>query len=189
MNKVLDKPKNCVILAGGKSSRMGKDKTLLPFRGYATLTHYCYDKFSQIFENVYVSSKDAKFSPSLPLLKDDFLDFSPMGALSCILENFKDEYVFINPADMPFTSQNVVQTLYENLDDFDICIARDGEYLHSLCGFYHSSLALKAKRLYEKGEHKIGLLFKDTKFKAISFDEKFYNINYPDEYENLKEKV
>ena len=46
----------CVILAGGKSSRMGQDKTLLPFGGFKTLTHYEVAKFSKVFEEVYVSS-------------------------------------------------------------------------------------------------------------------------------------
>ena len=62
--------KTCVILAGGKSSRMGHDKTLLPFGGFATLTHYGAHKFGQIFERVFVSSKFEKFDPPLPLIKD-----------------------------------------------------------------------------------------------------------------------
>ena len=62
--------KTCVILAGGKSSRMGRDKTLLPFGGFATLAHYGAHKFGRIFERVFVSSKFDKFNPSLPLIKD-----------------------------------------------------------------------------------------------------------------------
>lgn len=62
--------KTCVILAGGKSSRMGRDKTLLPFGGFATLTHYGAHKFGRIFERVFVSSKFEKFDPTLPLIKD-----------------------------------------------------------------------------------------------------------------------
>ena len=62
--------KTCVILAGGKSSRMGRDKTLLPFGGFATLTHYGAHKFGRIFERVFVSSKFEKFDPSLPIVKD-----------------------------------------------------------------------------------------------------------------------
>ena len=62
--------KTCVILAGGKSSRMGRDKTLLPFGGFATLTHYGAHKFGRIFERVFVSSKFEKFDPPLPLVKD-----------------------------------------------------------------------------------------------------------------------
>ncbi len=49
---------------------MGRDKTLLPFGGFATLTHYGAHKFGRIFERVFVSSKFNKFNPPLPLIKD-----------------------------------------------------------------------------------------------------------------------
>ena len=49
---------------------MGRDKTLLPFGGFATLTHYGAHKFGRIFERVFVSSKFEKFDPPLPLIKD-----------------------------------------------------------------------------------------------------------------------
>ncbi len=49
---------------------MGRDKTLLPFGGFATLTHYGAHKFGRIFERVFVSSKFDKFNPPLPLVKD-----------------------------------------------------------------------------------------------------------------------
>lgn len=49
---------------------MGRDKTLLPFGGFATLTHYGAHKFGRIFERVFVSSKFDKFNPPLPLIKD-----------------------------------------------------------------------------------------------------------------------
>ena len=49
---------------------MGRDKTLLPFGEFATLTHYGAHKFGRIFERVFVSSKFDKFNPSLPLIKD-----------------------------------------------------------------------------------------------------------------------
>ena len=78
----------CVILAGGKSSRMGQDKTLLPFGGFETLTHYQASKFSKVFDEVFVSSKFEKFNPPLKLIKDESSeDYSPMLALYCVLKS------------------------------------------------------------------------------------------------------
>ncbi|CZE45917.1 NTP transferase domain-containing protein [Campylobacter geochelonis] len=177
----------CVILGGGKSSRMGRDKTLLPFGGFATLTHYQFDKFSQIFKSVYVSAKGQKFNPNLPILKDRFDDFSPMGALFSILSNFKNQKVFIIPADMPFIEFDTVKKLYEISKDYEICVAKDEFFTHSLCGFFDSKVANLASEFYQKNEHKIGLLFKNTSFKSVEFKDsgQFFNINYLQDYEKV----
>lgn len=175
--------KICVILGGGKSSRMGKDKTLLPFKNEPTLTHFQYNKFKEIFENVFISAKNQKFNPPLPLIEDKINDYSPMLALYSILSNFKDEKIFIIPADMPFVKIETIKKLYTESNGYEICVATDDKFRHSLCGFFDSSIANLAKNLYEKKEHKIGLLFKEVKFKEVKFDsEQFFNINYPQDY-------
>ena len=163
----------------------------MPFGNFATLTHFQVDKFSQIFKNVFVSSKFEKFDPPLNLIKDKVADdFSPMLALASVLENFKDEHIFIIPADMPFVNENTIRELYKFTPEFDIVIPQDDSHTHSLCGFFNSNLADKAKEFYEKGEHKIGLLHSVCKCKKVKFnDEKeFFNINYPNEYEIARSK-
>ena len=47
-----------IIFAGGKSSRMGEDKALLPFGGYPTLTQFQYIKLRKNFQNIYISAKN-----------------------------------------------------------------------------------------------------------------------------------
>jgi molybdopterin-guanine dinucleotide biosynthesis protein A len=44
----------CVIFAGGKSSRMGEDKSLLPFGTFSSLAEYQYNRLSNIFDIVYI---------------------------------------------------------------------------------------------------------------------------------------
>ena len=177
---------NCVILAGGKSSRMGEDKTLLPFGGSPTLTHYQFNNFSRIFSRVFVSSKTEKFNPPLPLIKDVKSDyFSPMLALYAILSNFKNGSIFIIPADMPFVGENCVRELYKFVDDYDIVVAADESHTHSLCGFFNANLADVAGELFTAGEHKIGLLRDRCRCKIVKFkdERQFFNINYPSDYE------
>jgi molybdenum cofactor guanylyltransferase len=52
---------SCVILCGGKSSRMGEDKSLLPFSSSNSLTQYQYERLKPYFKNIYLSSKINKF--------------------------------------------------------------------------------------------------------------------------------
>ena len=181
----------CVILAGGKSSRMGQDKTLLPFGGFETLTHYQVAKLSKVFDEVFVSSKLEKFNPPLKLIKDENSeDYSPMLALYCVLKSF-DHSVFIIPADMPFFDLVSLGELTKFKDEFDMVVPGDDEHIHSLCGFVSPSLAPLAQELYQKNEHKIGLLRKNCKCKIVNFDDKeqFFNVNFPEEYKIANEKM
>lgn len=175
----------CVILAGGMSSRMKRDKTLLKFSSFASLTHYQYAKFKPYFKEIFISAKEQKFSPPLPLIKDSFSDYSPMGALYSILSNFKERRVFIICADMPFVEIKSVELLFKQSKEYDIYVAADDEFSHSLCGFYSGSVARIAKKLYENGEHQVSKLFKECSFGEYKFQnkEQFFNINYPNDYQ------
>lgn len=180
---------NCVILAGGKSSRMGSDKTKLAFGKFQTLVDFEVDKFSKIFKNIYISSKNSKFSDKFNTIEDKFDTFSPMGALWQILSNFKDRYVFITTADMPFLSLKSINLLHENLQNADIINPKDDEFTHSLCGFFNSNLSIIAKELYESDIHKIGFLRQKCDAKTLYFKDnvEFFNINTPQDYEKAKE--
>lgn len=181
---------NCVILCGGKSSRMGEDKSKLIFKNQ-TLTQFQVEKFSKIFKNVYVSAKEDKFGANFKLIKDcpEFEIYSPMLALYSILSNFKDEFVFILSVDSPNLSDKELLKMSAFLEqDYQIIIAKTPSHRHPLCGFYHSSVAHLCKELLEKNEQKIALLFSKTKTHFIEFEDEtpFLNLNFYQEYEQFK---
>ena len=162
---------NCVILCGGKSSRMGEDKSKLIFKNQ-TLTQFQVEKFSKIFKNVYVSAKEDKFGAKFKLIKDcpEFKIYSPMLALYSILSNFKDEFVFILSVDSPNLSDKELLKMSAFLEqDYQIIIAKTPSHRHPLCGFYHSSVAHLCKELLEKNEQKIALLFSKAKTHFLEF--------------------
>mgnify|MGYP003441403126 FL=1 len=51
----------CVILSGGKSSRMGEDKSLLPFSSSNSLIEFQFNRLKPHFKDIYISSKNDKF--------------------------------------------------------------------------------------------------------------------------------
>ena len=61
----------CVILSGGKSSRMGEDKSLLPFSSSNTLIQYQYERLKPYFKEIYISSKTINL---ILLMKNLILD-------------------------------------------------------------------------------------------------------------------
>ncbi|MBM0637749.1 molybdenum cofactor guanylyltransferase [Campylobacter sp. VicNov18] len=183
---------NCVILCGGKSSRMGQDKSKLMIKDQ-NLTQFQVEKFSKIFKKVYISAKEDKFQNAFKLIKDslEFHIYSPMLALYSILSYFKEEYVFILSVDTPKLSQNEIIKMLPFLDQKNqIIIAKSPSYKHPLCGFYHSRLAEKCKKLLEKQEYKIGLLFSQaqTHFVEFSNEDAFLNLNFYEEYEKFKKE-
>ena len=176
---------SCVIMCGGKSSRMGQDKTLMEFGKFKDLTHFQFAKMNEIFKSVFISAKSQKFDPPLPVLTDEFSEFSPMGAIYSILKNFKNDKVFIIPCDMPFVEISTIYKLYENAENYDICVASDKFKQHNLCGFFDTSVAATALKFYKRNNHKIANLFSWVKFKALKFDNstQFHNINDKSDYE------
>ncbi|MCI7236420.1 molybdenum cofactor guanylyltransferase [Campylobacter sp.] len=172
---------NALILAGGKSSRFGSDKTTEPFGDFASLTHFLYERLSRVFGSVKVCAKTAKFSAPLPLLIDDFSEFAPIFVLSCLDKNFSKP-VFILPADMPFITEAEIFALFKSLKDFDICYAKDSKKEHFLCGFFRPSIATKAREQIAAGELAIHKLLNLCYSTSVEFEHDFLNINYKDDF-------
>lgn len=175
----------CVILCGGKSSRMGEDKALLPFSSKPTLTQYQYDRLKPFFKNIYISSKIDKFDFEANLIIDRGEVYSPIIALDTVFDFFKDEAkVFILTVDTPLVSIDTIEKLIQNSVNNDICVAKT-ERTHNLCGVFSINLKNHIKDMIDKDIHKVGYLLQQNKTKIIQFEEEdeFINLNHPSDYE------
>jgi len=107
----------CIILAGGKSSRMGVDKSLLPFGEFSTLTEFQYEKLKQIFQTVYISTKNKKkFNFQADFIEDEFSSniFAPTIAIKTIFQKLKDiDEFFLIAVDTPFLTFNSIKKLID----------------------------------------------------------------------------
>ena len=179
---------NALILAGGKSSRMGLDKTLLAFENSPSFTHFLYFRLKNIFQNVKVSAKNQKFNPPLPLIKDDFEDFCPLFVLAS-LDLYFDKKVFIIPADTPFIKEKTIKKLFLESKNYEICVAKDKEKIHNLCGFFDPSISKKARNLLENGQRKIKNLLEISNTKFVDFEdgEQFLNLNTKEDLRKINE--
>lgn len=180
----------CVILCGGKSSRMGEDKALLPFGNFDTLVEYQHNKLSKLFKEVYISSKENKFNFSANLIYDNNPNISsPMVALDSIVQKLKSEKIFIITVDIPLVKKETIDLLINKSDAYTITIARDKNKTHNLCGIFNRSIQNTIKVLLEKDIHKINYMIKQTNnFQEILFNnkEQFINLNTVPEYEFAK---
>ena len=179
----------CVIFAGGKSSRMGEDKSLLPFSSFDTLTEYQLSRLNKIFKTVYISTKErSKFDFDAAFIEDIKTDdiFAPTAGFVAIFEQIKDEKFFALSVDSPFVSETEINRLLEaDSDELDAVIAKTDFGSHPMCGIYHRSLQAAFSDMLKNDNHKLGFLLKNSKTKYVHFeDEKpFLNLNHPHEYQ------
>lgn len=178
----------CIILAGGKSSRMGEDKSLLPFAGFETLAEFQLSRLKKIFKIVYISCKSRdKFNFNANFIEDTPTDnvFAPTMAFVSIFNTLTVKRVFILSVDTPFVNYRQIKKLIESdTMDVDATIAKTDLYTHPLCGVYHSSLKNSFKEMLQKDSHKLGFLLKSSKTQYISFHNEiaFTNLNNPTDY-------
>ncbi len=177
----------CVILSGGKSSRMQEDKSLLPFGGYGSLAEYQYSRLKNMFKEVYVSCKN----PSKYLFKGEFIEdvedaFSPFLGIRSAFYSLGIPYIFFITVDSPFISEKSIKKVVDAMDcKCDGVLMQEGERVHNLIGIYTNTLLPKIEKLEQEGNYKVGALVGQSGFKYVSFEssDEFLNLNRKEEYQ------
>ncbi len=178
-----------IIIAGGKSSRMGKDKALLPYEKYKTMSEFQYRKLQKYFNTVYISTKENKFDFDCELILDIQEEASPLVALVSIFEQLDIESIFILSVDAPLVDKSVITKLFANYDkSCDAIIAKSPKGLQPLCAIYNRSILVDAKEALAHNRHKLTKLLDEANTRTVHFDDEnlFTNLNYMHEYKKLQ---
>lgn len=186
---MLEERASCAILAGGKSSRMGRDKALLPFGDYSTLLQFQYEKFAQIFDETYISIKQKKLDFDAQIIHDSSDISAPIVAIIDILKTTKKPRVFVLAVDVPFFGVLQAQKLLEI--DADIVMAKSTSGVHPLAAVYSKNMLSEFENAFNNSEYSLQKIAFRNNAKTVEFDEKYLqNLNYIDEYNlALKESV
>jgi len=130
-----------VILAGGRSSRMGSNKALIPYLG-KPLIQYSLDVARQFTQIIHISagSQDLAFL-GFPIVKDVLKVSAPIAGIHAGLLNSRTEWTLVLTCDMPNVSKMVIGRLISAADnDLRMVVPRHGSFIEPLCGFYHREL-------------------------------------------------
>lgn len=178
------------ILAGGKSSRMGKDKGLLVLSG-KTFVEHIYAALEPIFgKKVVIISSNSEYDfLGLPRIEDIFENKGPIGGIFTALEHSTTKINLIVSVDVPFVSTELLQWLLDNHKaDFlltQICCA---EKTHPLIAVYDAANKSLLEEYLSKNKLKLIGFVNDINHQNIEiplkWTQQIRNINTQEEYKN-----
>lgn len=144
-----------IILAGGKSSRMGSDKGLLELDGKPMIKHIIDNLALLEIPTMIISNNEEYRRFGLPVHFDKVKDKGPVGGIYSGLSHTETEINIILSCDVPFVSKNLMTYLLENSSDYDIVIPKLGEKIHPLVGIYKKSSIETFKSHLQREQRKL----------------------------------
>lgn len=179
---------NCtaVILCGGKSSRMGFDKSLLQVDGEFVLLKTVKQLKKLFPELLLVTNKRSKFPATfsqVDLLEDHYPEKGPLGGLVTALEKCKTEYVFLLACDIPNLHIDLIREMAGFSEAYDVVICKQHHCFEPLFAFYHRSCLPILQQQLQTNDWRIRKEFARFSVKTVELDATiaFGNVNSPKE--------
>ena len=119
---------SAAVLAGGESTRMGRDKALLDLGGRPLVCHVL-DRLRAVSDDVFVVTKrpHALDGVAVRVVTDDSDAQTPLAGIATALRTARHDHVFVCACDMPFVSTGLVERLAQRAIGYDVAVPlRDG---------------------------------------------------------------
>lgn len=179
-----------VILAGGKSRRMGTNKAELKLNGVRFLDRLVYELSG--FQELWVSVDDKRKHPEIeyPMVSDIYPDCGPMGGIYSALKTCESDALVVVSCDMPFFSKEIADKLCSDMGqetDAVITVTEDGRR-HPLCGVYRKSCLSILEQCIGKQNYRMQDALGQLNIRiwqAGKLSWRLNNINTRKEWENL----
>ena len=144
-----------VILAGGQSRRMGRDKAFLQWQG-APLFERALRVFQESFPRVLlVGGNPARFADYQVEVVADIFPGSALGGLYSGLSHAADQHVFVASCDMPYPSAGLLRYLCSLKDGYDCVVPETAQSFEPLFAVYAKSALPAMLALLERGNLRI----------------------------------
>ncbi|MBX3331980.1 MAG: molybdenum cofactor guanylyltransferase [Nitrospira sp.] len=187
-----------VLLAGGKSRRMGEDKRFM-LVGQRTLLERSCAVLSELFEQVYVviAQDSPVLQAEVPVVRDLIPHCGSLGGLYTGLQRAKTQHIFLAACDMPFLNPDVIRYMVRLKDQADIVISRWETRLQPTHAVYgrgclpviEEMMNLQNKKIHSMIDHPAlrVRLIAESEIREIDRDGRsMFNINTPSDLEQAR---
>jgi molybdopterin-guanine dinucleotide biosynthesis protein A len=175
-----------IILAGGKSSRMGTDKGMQELCG-KPLISYAIHALSGLCSDILISSSSEEYqSFGYKVINDELPGIGPMGGIYSALRQSTTEENLVLSCDLPFVSEELLNYILTNAAGYQVAVPWMGNrHYEPLCGFYSLSVLGQMEGFIQKGNYKLPDLFEEISINRLIIsteldfykEELFFNIN------------
>ena len=180
------------VLAGGRSSRMGRDKALLP-SGHQNLLQRALHTCAAACDQTYIVGSKQLYGQFGEVIEDIYTGCGPLGGIHAALTSTDTDLNLILSVDMPgMTANFLCWLLSKSATRSELIIVPEAAGgLQPLCTIYRKAVANIAEQALRQGEYKVGGFFSlvptcilvENEILAAGFSpELFQNINTPEEY-------
>lgn len=175
-----------IVLAGGKSSRMGTDKGLLNYKG-KKLVEYSIDLMRKYCNDLIISTNNPEYRQfGIPALEDEFPEKGPAGGIFTALKKSITDWNLVVACDMPFLNRNFMDTLLSGSgNSCGVVPVHDGLF-EPLAALYHKSLAVTLADAIKNDHLSMHRIIRSANVSLLpvenllkEFPLLFENLNYP----------
>ena len=187
------------VLAGGRSSRMGADKALLPL-GKQTLLEHALRTVSAALGGARIVGPKSSYARFGDIVEDIYPGCGPLGGIHAALTASKTDGNLMLSVDMPLMTPQFLQWLAAQAAASQelIVIPDAAGGPQPLCAIYRRGVLQTVEQALQKGDYKIGRLFSQVPTRVIAEREIvaagfsaiiFQNVNTPEEYDRLSRQA
>lgn len=185
-----------IILAGGKSTRMGENKSLLILNG-KTVIERVVDLMKSTFREVIIITNTPNEYDfiSIPKYKDIFEYRGPLAGIHSGLTNSITEQNFVISCDIPLMEKSMIEYIVDFKTEKPITVCRADGFVQQLVGLYSNSvLKTICNLLTNKDQNssvlslldKVGPEIINVENLDIYKEHMFFNMNRPEDYDKIK---
>ncbi len=187
-----------VILAGGRSTRYGRNKAFEPLGDKPLISHVVETMTSLFQETILMTNTPAEYQHlGLAMYRDLIEGLGPIGGIYTALKTIQTDAAFFVACDMPFLSKSLISHMVSIRERFDVVVPRMGWKLEALHAIYRKSCIPRIEKNITDGIYQVIRIFRHLTVRYVEeeeirqFDPKlrsFLNINRPQDLRRLKKQ-